>query len=119
MIKNWLYHPPNGSQLVYPYNVVLIAGYAYGEERGRAQNKLVKFVMYRLPMVVRNRRVVYQLVAARFGKEVRHESLAIEFKIKPYQIDRYANSIAECITEIFGRAEGIATDELRERGVID
>ena len=62
---------------------------------------------------------MYELVAARFGKDVRLEALAIQFKMAPTQVERYAGAIAECLTAVNTQAELIGTDELKERGVID
>lgn len=97
----------------------MISQYAYGRERSKAHGKVVKFVMPRLPMVIRNRRLVYELVAERFGKNVRYEELAIRFKKEPSVIERYAKAVKDCVTEVSAKAELIGTDGLRERGIID
>lgn len=113
MIKRWLY------DLQFPYNAVLISIYARGPERGKAQGGVVKFVMPRLPMTIRRRRLVYQLVAQCFGKSVRYEQLADEFDIEARLVERYAAAVSECVAAVTLKAEAIATDELKERGVID
>jgi hypothetical protein len=94
------------------------AKYFRNGDRMAAQERLTRFVLPTLDMVVRNRRLVYELVARYYGKPVKLPELAARFEMERKLVSRYQRGVQAVLDRIAVRAEEMLTVRLKERGVI-
>lgn len=103
-----------------PNEAILTALYSSGRRRILAQQHIVAWLLPRIAPTIRKHRhrLIYELVAAEFGKPVKYVGLAERFHVHPNTVTRQAHTIAGIMAGAIAIAVDEGTTLLKERGVI-